>query len=53
MFCPLGPTSIMSMSWAMPWVTPKRSTSTSVISPVMPLTVIDDGYGFAGPDLVR
>ena len=53
MFCPFGPTSIMSMSWPMPWLTPERSTSTSVITPVSPLTVIDDGYGVRRPHLVR
>ncbi len=34
---------------AMPWLTPRRCTFTSLTSPVMPVTVIDDGYGDAGP----
>ena len=42
-FWPPGPTSIMSMSAAMAWVTPKRCRSTSVTSPVIPLTVIVEG----------
>ena len=37
------------MSEAMKWLTPRRCTSTSLTSPVMPDTVIDDGYGDAGP----
>ena len=42
-FCPAGPTSSTSMSWAIEWLTDARVTLTSEMVPVRPLTVIDDG----------
>ena len=48
-FCPAGPTSSTSMSWAIGWFTALRVTLTSEMVPLRPLTVIGDGYGDPGP----
>jgi len=48
MFCPFGPTSIMSMSSVKVWLKPFMSTVTFVTVPESPLTVTFAGYGEAG-----
>src|SRR5262245_59045861 len=46
---PVGPTLMMSTSSGKVWRQPNTPTSMSVMVPVIPLTVIVDGYGSAAP----
>ncbi len=43
MFCPAGPDSMMSTSWAMAWVIVVSCTLTSVTVPARPETVTGEG----------
>ena len=49
--CPLGPTSRTSRSSGKVWLTLLSVTSTSVMVPPTPATVIGARYGVAGPEL--